>query len=102
MNQTQGRIRFGRLARWQRLSIRNKLLLPIVLALAVGLFVVVVRIIPPVNALAQASVRDNFERQLDDGRDDIKLFLSQNLQDLIDLSRTAEMQDFAAAQFTAD
>jgi len=102
MNQIQSSARFSPLARWQRLSIRNKLLLPIILALAVGLFVVVVRVIPPINEHGEQDLRSDFDSRLEDGRGRLTSFLNQNLLDMLNLGRSAEVQDYATAQLNSD
>lgn len=96
MTQNQVSPRLELRVRWQRLPIRVKLLIPVLVAFAVALAVLLARVIPTINALADNNLRTIYAEQADEVVDKIVTFLQNARQDMVQISNSSAVADFAA------
>ncbi len=88
---------------WKRLSIRVKLLIPIFLAFAVALVVLVWRVPPPINALVEGNIRGVFSTRLSELRTPLIQFLDAGQKDLQGLAvNNPDLDGFLTAQRSDD
>ncbi|MCC7446039.1 MAG: GAF domain-containing protein [Anaerolineae bacterium] len=65
MSHSQNNARFALRARWERLPVRTKLLVPVIVALLMALVIVLARILPTINALIEDHARETFTQGLE-------------------------------------
>src|SRR5437867_2250707 len=100
LRQTQASLLLRLGAQWQRLSIRFKLLLPVMVALVVALVIIAVRVVPPIYALEKGDAQATLGRKLDDLRDHLAGFLTNGRTDVLTLVGASDIASFAQARAT--
>jgi hypothetical protein len=88
----------GLRVRWRRLSIRIKLLIPVMVALLIGLVFLLWRVPPPINALVETNIRTNFSSRLNELRPALAQFMDGTQADLLDLVSNADLDSYFMAQ----
>jgi len=102
MSHSENNARFALRARWERLPLRSKLLIPVIAALVLALVVVLARVLPPVNALAEDHARETFTQGLASMSDRMVSFLQRAQQDISLLTNSAGVADLIEAQERGD
>ncbi len=84
--------------RWRKLSIRVKLLLPVIAANILAFVILITRVPPPINALVESNAQSSFTAILTDLRTPILQFLQDGQRDLATLSDSEDLALLLAAE----
>ena len=97
MSHSQSNARFALRARWERLSIRTKLLVPVIVALLASLVIVLARVLPPINALAEEHARDSYMQSMEEVDGNASDFFDAVRQDVAALMNSPEVAVYTNA-----
>ncbi len=87
---------------WRKLSIRIKLLLPVIIANIIAFTVLVIRVPQPINTLVESNVHSDFAKRLSELQIPITQFLADGQTDLQGLAASSEMESVQSAQSSGD
>src|SRR5215831_7411000 len=85
------------LPRWQALSIRIKLLVPVFVSLLVAFVILALRVPPPINALIESNVRAKFSARIGELHTPLAQFLANSQKDIADLAKSQELDSYLTA-----